>query len=88
MVGALVVTNRMHLWRLALVMISSVVTMPVGAQTSEHQRIGVERKTDWELGFELGSGMTREMYGAVDTLYVDSYASIDALMARAWTALL
>lgn len=86
MVGAPMVTNRMHRWAFALAMISTMVTMPAGAQTSEHQRIGVERLTDWELGFELGSGMTREAYDSIDYLFVESYASIDALVAKSWTA--
>jgi hypothetical protein len=44
-----------------IVFLSLIVQLPVNAQTSEHQRIGVERKTDWELGFELGSGMSSEV---------------------------
>ena len=71
---------------LLFVLISSVPSISVFAQTSEHQRIGVERKTDWELGFELGSGMTSEAYDSIDYLFVDSYASVDMALAKRWTA--
>lgn len=70
----------------ALAALISLMPMPLEAQTSEHQRIGVERKTDWELGFELGSGMTAEAYDAVDYLFVDSYASIDMILGKRWVA--
>ncbi len=71
---------------LLLVSISSLAAISVNAQSSEHQRIGVERKTGWELGFELGGGMKHKAYDAVDYFFVDSYASIDALLSRKWTA--
>ena len=61
-------------------------TISIGAQTSGHQRIGVERKTDWEFGFELGNGMTYEVYDSSDYFTVDSYASIDMVIVKSWTA--
>lgn len=63
-----------------------IYTVSIGAQASDHQRIGVERKTAWELGVETGSGVTHEAYGGIDLFVVDSYLSIDVLVARAWTA--
>ncbi len=71
---------------LLIIWTSSLAAISANAQASEHQRIGVERKTDWELGFELGSGMKREAYESADYFFVDSYASIDALLSRKWTA--
>jgi len=69
-----------------LAALSLACVSPTTAQVSEHQRIGVERKTDWELGFELGGAMTGDAYAAVDYLSVDGYASVEVLLARTWTA--
>lgn len=66
---------------LALVCVMSSV-----AQSSDHQRIGVERKNAWELGIEAGCGGRHESYGGIDYFLGDSYLSIDLLADRAWTA--
>jgi len=71
---------------LMVALISSVSMISAIAQTSEHQRIGVERKTEWELGLELGSGVTREAYESIDYFMVDSYASLDMIIIKSWTA--
>lgn len=69
-----------------LTVLSSVASISAAAQVSEHQRIGVERKAEWELGLELGSGMTREAYDSIDYCMVDSYASLDMIIFKCWTA--
>lgn len=80
------VVSRLHPNIAIIAALLSLLSIPTWAQISTHQRIGVERKTDWELGFELGSAMTHDAYDSIDYLSVDSYASVDLLVLKRWTA--
>lgn len=64
---------------------ASLSIIGVWAQTSEHQRIGVERKTVWEASVEAGSSFYDNVFQATDSFGADCYVALDVLLDKTWS---
>jgi len=71
--------------REALAAVLLFVLSGAGAQTTDHQRIGVERMTVWEASVEAGLSFRDTVFGATDLLSVDQYLAVDLLLDRTWS---
>ncbi len=71
--------------RILAIIITLLCSITLFGQTSEHQRLGVERKTIWELGIEAGSSVSNDSYMESDYFSLNPYTSLDILIERAWS---
>lgn len=54
------------------------------AQTSDHQRVGVEKKTNWDAGVETGVSISFDEGYEEKTLNANSFLSLDFSLERTW----
>jgi len=71
----------------AFVLLVMAMAIPLAAvgQATEHQRIGVEKQTAWELTVESGTALRAYAVGELDAFLVEAYAALELLLSRTWS---
>ena len=70
--------------RIYILLIVIYIAAGLSAQTSEHQRIGVELPRSWELGLELDTSLRYLDYSTLSLFMFEPALSLDLVLDRTW----